>query len=71
MPTTQELRDRLNEAELVYHELSIRGGVRTVVDQNGERIEFSQTSLSRLSAYIASLKAQLGDQIPGPMQVFI
>lgn len=51
---------RLTEAEKAHHELMIGGGVRVLVDQSGERIEFQATNLSRLKAYIADLKKDLG-----------
>lgn len=58
--TTIELQARLVEAEKAYHELAIGGGVRTLVDQSGERIEYQATNLTRLAAYIATLKTELG-----------
>ncbi|ERP95648.1 head-tail joining protein [Labrenzia sp. C1B10] len=69
---TETLRARLAEAEKAYHELMVSGGVRTLVDQSGERIEFSPTNLSRLRAYIAELKLALGEPVVprGPMGVF-
>lgn len=51
---------RLVEAEKAYHELQIGGGVKVLVDQNGERIEFNQGSILRLSAYIAMIRGLLG-----------
>jgi hypothetical protein len=58
--TTAELKARLAEAEKAYHEIAIGGGVRTLVDQSGERIEYQATNLTRLAAYILELKRQLG-----------
>ncbi|MFC3724395.1 gpW family head-tail joining protein [Neoaquamicrobium sediminum] len=60
MATTAELQARLAEAEKAYHEIATGGGVRTLVDQSGERIEYQPASLSRLQAYILDLKRQLG-----------
>lgn len=60
MATTAELQARLVEAERAYHEIVIGGGVRTLVDQSGERIEYQTANLTRLAAYILDLKRQLG-----------
>lgn len=51
---------RLAEAEGAYHSIMTGGGVKVVVDQNGERVEYQQANVQRLSAYIAWLKGQLG-----------
>lgn len=60
MATKEELKARLSEAEKAYHELVTGAGVRTLVDQSGERIEFQATNLPRLLAYIQTLKVELG-----------
>lgn len=54
------LNARLIEAEQAYHSIMMGGGVKTVVDQNGERVEYQQTNIRQLSAYILLLKQQLG-----------
>jgi hypothetical protein len=60
---------RLVEAEKAYHELQIGGGVKTLVDQNGERIEFNTGSILRLSGYIAMIRNLLGiGAALGPMR---
>jgi hypothetical protein len=56
MPTTAE---RLVEAEKAYHALMIGKSARVVVDQNGERVEFTAANASRLSQYIEQLRAQI------------
>lgn len=45
--------------------------VRVLVDQNGERVEFSPANSFRLAAYIEELKRVLGvtGQVSGPMRV--
>lgn len=63
MADTETLRERLAEAEKAYHELRIHGGVRVLVDQNGERVEYTPTTASRLRAYIAELKLALGEDL--------
>ena len=61
----------LAEAEAVYHQIQLGGGIRTLVDQNGERIEYQAANLSKLSGYIYQLKVELG-LVPctGPARVF-
>lgn len=61
---------RLDAARIAYHELVTSGGIRTVVDQNGERIEYTVANAARLAAYIQTLEHQVGDATPGPMMVF-
>lgn len=60
---------RLEVARTAYHNLIVDGAVRVVVDQNGERVEYTTANAARLAAYIAALEAQVGDACPGPMQV--
>lgn len=49
--------EKLVEAEAAYHNLMVNGAVRVVVDQNGERVEYTAVNAPRLLAYIADLKA--------------
>lgn len=66
--TTQE---KLDAAESAYHDLITGAKPRVVVDQNGERVEFTAANSSKLAQYIKSLKNQLyGNTNPGPMQAF-
>lgn len=61
----------LREAEDAYHEIQLGRGVRTLVDQNGERIEYQTANLPRLAAYIHQLKRELGlVSVGGPARVF-
>lgn len=55
---------RLAEAEAALHRLITGQMVRVVVDQNGERVEFTMTNIERLRAYIAELKALLAGVDP-------
>lgn len=55
----QILEVRLAGAEAAYHELMTGEAVRTTVDQNGERVEFTRASASRLQAYITALREAL------------
>lgn len=54
------LTEQLKEAQAAYHALLLGRQARVVVDQNGERVEFTAGNKNALAAYIVSLKAQLG-----------
>lgn len=76
MALTEEERTlyntRLTSAEGALHNLMIGEQAKVFVDQNGERVEFTQASAPRLRAYIAELRTLLGKQtISGPMQSWI
>lgn len=65
------IAEKLVEAETVLHQLSTGTQPRVVVDQNGERIEYTATSISKLRTYISELKTQLSsDQVGsnGPLR---
>lgn len=65
------LTARLAEAEAAYHTVMLGGQAKVYVDQNGERIEYGVTNASRLAAYIADLKRQLGiGCATGPLNVW-
>lgn len=51
---------RLEQAEAAYHSLMLGGSVRVVVDQSGERVEYTAANATRLAAYIDQLKRELG-----------
>lgn len=70
MATAEVLRARLEAAELAYHDLVLGGAVKVVVDQNGERIEYTAVNRGNLLAYIQYLKSQLGEGVIGPMMIF-
>jgi hypothetical protein len=53
------LRSQIKEAEKAHHDLLIGASVRTVRDQNGQYVEFTQAKRADLAAYIQSLKAAL------------
>lgn len=68
------LQERLDDAKAALHDLMIGRGVRVVVDQNGERVEYSVANRANLLAYIAMLEAEIehGRFTPkvGPMRFF-
>ena len=66
--------EKLVEAEAAYHDLMIGASARVVVDQNGERVEYTAANASRLQAYITSLKNLIADEagivrVKGPLGV--
>ena len=68
------LQARLDAAEAAYDKLMSGKAVRVLVDQNGERIEFTPANASRLAAYIVDLQTQLGlaqVRVVGPMKTFL
>jgi len=67
------LQERLDDAKAAYHELLTGRSARVVVDQNGERVEYTPANAARLAAYIASLEGQLAGankEPKGPMKVW-
>ena len=53
------LQTRLDEAVAAYHQLTVGGAARVVVDQNGERVEFVAANSAKLASYITSLRLKL------------
>ena len=68
------MQARLDAAEAAYDKLMSGKAVRVLVDQNGERIEFTPANAGRLAAYIVDLQTQLGlaqVRVVGPMRTFL
>ena len=68
------MQARLDAAEAAYDKLMSGKAVRVLVDQNGERVEFTPANASRLAAYIVDLQTQLGlaqVRVIGPMRTFL
>lgn len=59
MASLVQLQTWLIEAELALHKLATGQTVIVVIDQNGERVEYSRSSMANLRAYIGDLKAQI------------
>lgn len=57
----EQLKGRLKAAQDAYDKLMLGQAPRVIVDQNGERVEFTTANASRLLAYISSLKSQLAN----------
>lgn len=71
MATQQQLAAWLSEAETAYHSLMMGGAARVIVDQNGERVEFTANNAASLQKYIFWLKGQLRLAAPSrPAGVF-
>lgn len=49
-------RLRLTQARDQYHKLMMGKAQRVLVDQNGERVEYTATSVNGLKAYIRELE---------------
>jgi phosphopantetheine adenylyltransferase len=56
---TPDTATLLNQAQVAYHSLMTGGMARVVVDQNGERVEFTAARKADLYAYIQELQGQL------------
>ncbi len=68
MATTAEL---LSDAEAAYHKLMTGQAVARFKDQNGEEVQYTAASASKLLSYINGLKGQTAGGTPsGPMRVF-
>jgi len=64
------LVEKIAAAESAYHDLQTGKSPRVVVDQNGERVEFTPANASRLAIYIAELKRELAGTSLGPMRFY-
>lgn len=60
------LAARLTQAESAYHKLLTGTSARVVVDQNGERVEFTAANRSALYGYILDLRAQIDNGVTVP-----
>ena len=60
MATQQQLEAWLAEAEQARHELVIGNKAVSVSSSSGKSVSYTEADLGKLDAYIASLKAQLG-----------
>jgi len=67
--TTQQ---RLDAAKAAYHALLTGTSAKVVVDQNGERVEFTTANRAALQAYIRELEDELAGtpRTRGPMKVW-
>ena len=64
---------KLVQAEDAYHRLMIGGQPLVVVDQNGERVEYTRANAAQLRAYILELQRLIASNgtttASGPMGV--
>ncbi|AGH31459.1 hypothetical protein LOKG_00022 [Loktanella phage pCB2051-A] len=54
------LKARIDRLDKAYEDLVTGNSARVLVDQNGERIEFTSANAPRLSTYIHGLKSTYG-----------
>lgn len=54
-----DIETKLAEARDAYHTLATGSQARVVVDQNGERVEFTASNSARLAQYIRTLELKL------------
>lgn len=66
------IHEKLADAEAQYHALITGTQARVVVDQNGERVEFTAANQGRLMKYINQLKTQISAPVRknGPINPF-
>lgn len=57
---------RLDEARDAYHALVTGTKARVIVDQNGERVEFTAAKRADLAIYISELERALAAPTPFP-----
>lgn len=62
----QTVEQLLTEARNAYHLLLTGRSARVVVDQNGERVEFTAANRASLYNYIRELEAKLPSATPIP-----
>lgn len=60
MPALRATPLMLKEARQAYHQLQMGTSARVVVDQNGERVEFTAANRANLYAYIQQLELLVG-----------
>lgn len=51
---------QLKDARDAYHSLMTGTMARVIVDQNGERVEFTAANQTKLAAYISQLEIEIG-----------
>lgn len=60
MPAILATNEMLQEARKSYHNLMMGLSPRVIVDQNGERVEYTAANGPKLYAYIQQLESALG-----------
>jgi hypothetical protein len=60
-----EIKTRLDAARAAYESLLSGGGVRSITDSDGSRIEYTTANLPSLASYIALLQAEYSGCING------
>jgi hypothetical protein len=65
MPAIVATTELLAEARTAYHALMTGTSARVVLDQNGERVEFTAANAQKLYGYIMEMERQLNPLLPG------
>ena len=60
------LQEQLDDAKTQYHLLVTGQKARVYVDQNGERVEYTSTTASRLNQYIRDLESKIAGTASHP-----
>lgn len=64
-------QQKLDAARVAYHNLVTGQQARVIVDQNGERVEFTMANRAALKAYISQLEAEIaGTNKRFPLRVY-
>ena len=64
------LDEKIDSAKTALHSLLTGELPKVVVDQNGERVEYNSTSVSKLRQYIAELEAEKSGCPSRPLKVW-
>ena len=67
MPDPITACDRLREADQAYHDLVMGHTVRSITDENGETISFTQGNRDSLLSYIQRLSVLCPSYVPTAM----
>ena len=73
MPAIIATHALLQEARSAYHSLMLGTSPRVVVDQNGERVQYTAANKTALYNYIQQMESQLGvgcGGVPTPSAVY-
>lgn len=64
-------QEKLDDAKAQYHLLLTGQQAKVYVDQNGERVEYTQANRGALLTYIQRLEREVAGSRPGPMRVIM
>ena len=61
-------QEQLAQAEEAYHQLMLGNKPLVVVDQNGERVEFTRANATQLKKYIDGLRLEINGSRRSPLK---